>query len=205
MSTLALNHFLIIKPRARIPTSSSSATAVRLPTRHLLTRLARRAVETNVLSLAVHLAVEVLYLEGAKVYYWYSAPAFMIVKVYGISLLVTFNARAGEDASFSQGSGAGARSDLGRVSADRVGAKSRARGEAVGLAERAHVSRLAEEEQGVDAPGSSLGRTHALAFPPPAASEVSAASGVGGQDPEKAGLASFDGDEVKVEVRVGWA
>ncbi len=123
MSTLALTYFLVLKPRQHL--ASLRSTRAVLPQRSLLTRLVRRAAETNLLSLAVHLAVEVLYLEGGRVYYWYSAPAFVVVKVYGISLLATLNARRPEEASVGHPS-SGPRSQYG-FSASRFAASTQAR------------------------------------------------------------------------------
>lgn len=97
MSTCALNWFLILKPR-----KDTGPAHVVLPTQNIFKRLALRAVETNLVSLAVHLSVVMLYAKHDAVYFWYSAPAFTLVKVYSISLLVTLNSRASEAHSLSR-------------------------------------------------------------------------------------------------------
>ena len=95
MSTLALNWFLVLKPR-------KASSGVVLPGRGVFLRLALRAVETNLLSLAVHVAIVILYAKRETLFYWYSAPAFMIVKVYGVSLLVTLLSRGSAAHSLSR-------------------------------------------------------------------------------------------------------
>lgn len=97
MSTIALTWLLVLKPR-----QSSSPAHVTLPTQNIFKRLALRAVETNLVSLAVHLSVVILYAKHDAVYFWYSAPAFTLVKVYAVSLLATLNSRASEAHSLSR-------------------------------------------------------------------------------------------------------
>ncbi len=224
MSTLALNYFLVLRPR-----KAAGSTHVVLPTHNVFKRLALRAVETNLVSLAVHLTVVVLYAKHDAVYFWYSAPAFMLVKVYGISLLVTLNSRASDAFSLSR-DGSGPRSDFNHFShsgPSRIGAsrhQARSGGVTFDFEQHVHVSepgaQQRADESPVYTPHFSFGPTPAL-FPLADGSTVASsfAGGEGareGRDPEKreVGVALGGGegealemerfDSDKAKANMGW-
>lgn len=98
MSTGALVYLLVVKP-------GRDQRALGLRRNSLFAALARRAVETNILTATSHIVTIILLTQSSTIGTWFSIPAQILSKLYACVVISSLLTRPSDRVGFSQGPG----------------------------------------------------------------------------------------------------